>query len=299
MSTATFPQWRSPSPRPVHGSRVTVDSGRPRAVKQRRYSSATAMTMCLAAKAQLSGYPRLVFCCDFLATDDYSSSEDVSKYEVIADGLMALFAGPVTAGQEMLRLYQKRLKGMAITEDNIFTALQEPMDEFRERVSRRKRDPESPPQYVDLLIFGFVEAIPRIFSIGQGYELQEHSAHCVIGSGAQAAWPILDWRGLSSMSRLDEALYVAYEAKRIAEAGPPIGKKITMLAFIEPYGQSDPRLTQITFEDMHFLAEAFETFGPRPVTLDWHLPGRITGAVARSTPQSTTHDPKSPPPSPE
>jgi 20S proteasome alpha/beta subunit len=255
------------------------------------------MTMCLAAKAQLAGYPRLVYCCDFLATDDYSSYEDVSKYDVISAELMALFSGPITAGTELLRLYRKRLAGVAITDDNIFALLQSPMEEFRKRVSERKT--ESPPQSVDLLIFGFVEAAPRIFYIGQQHELQEHPMYCAIGSGAQAALPILDWRGLSSMSRLDEVVYAAYEAKRIAEAGPPVGKKITLVAFMEPNGPSDFRLTVIPFDDLHYLAEAFETFGPKPLTPDWCLPGRITGAVARSNLESTTSDSKSPLPSPE
>jgi 20S proteasome alpha/beta subunit len=257
------------------------------------------MTMCLAAKAQLGGFPRLVYCCDFLAANDYASYEDVSKYELIGDGLMALYSGPVTTGEELLRLYKNSLKGVALTDDNIFTVLQKPMDEFKERVSRRTINPMSAPQYVDLLIFGFVEATPRIFHVGQEKDLEEEAVYCVIGSGAQAAWAMLDWRGLSSMSRLDEVLYAAYEAMRIAEAGPPVGKKITLLAFLEPAGPSEVKLEVIAHADLPLFAEAFESFGPKPLPPHWHLPGRITGAVARSVPQSTTRDLKSPLPSQE
>jgi hypothetical protein len=244
------------------------------------------MTMCLAVKAQLAGEPRLVFCCDSLAGNDYSSYEDVSKYEVLGAGLMGLFAGPVTAGDELFRLYKKKLTGIAITEDNIFDLIQKPMDDFNQRVSRRKSDSGTPPQYVDLIIFGFVESLPRIFHISQKDAiLEEADLKCAIGSGALAAWTMLEWRGLSRSSLLDHVLYAAFEAKKLAEAGPPVGKKVTMLAFLEPLGLSDFRREAVFGEGLALLDEAFQRFGPKHIDNSWGLPTRVTHPTGSGSPE--------------
>ena len=126
-------------------------------------------------------------------------------------------------------------------------------------------------------------------------KVAEQEFKYAIGSGSGAATTMMEWRGISEDSSLDEVLYALYEGKRIAETGPPVGKKMTMLAFIEPDGE----LRQVTFEDMRLLEEAFGQFGPQPISPAWRLPGRITGAVARSNPESTTRDLRSPLPSPE
>lgn len=261
------------------------------------------MTMCLAAKAQFGGDPRIVFCCDFLAANDYGSYEDVSKYFLICDGLMGMYSGPLTTAREVSRLYPKMLKGFTVTEENVFRALSEPMEEFRRRFAARSKSVKGPggsPSNVEVLIFGFVESVPRIFHMSQADgDLEEEDLKWAIGSGAQAAWTMLEWRGLSEGSQLDHVLYAAFEAKKLAEAGPPVGKRATMLAFLEPLGQSDFRLQPVFGEGLDLLNEAFQDFGPKRIAETWNLPRRVTHPTVAESPQSTTRDSQSPPPSPE
>jgi 20S proteasome alpha/beta subunit len=192
-------------------------------------------------------------------------------------------------------LYRKQLKDADISDETVHGLLAKPMSDFNERVKARAFiAPKTIP--VELILFGFIESVPRIFYVSQKTaKVVEQDFKYAIGSGSSAATTMMEWRGISEDSSLDEVLYALYEAKRIAETGPPVGKKMTMLAFIEP----DGKLGQVTFKDMPLLAEAFDQFGPKPISPDWRLPGRITGAVARSNPESTTHDSQSPPPSQE
>jgi len=254
------------------------------------------MTMCLAAKADFAGESRIVFCCDFLAADDYCAVEDVAKYDVLSDGLMALYAGPLCECEQAVRLYKQQLKSQSITEDNVLELLWGPMDLFRKRCDRRNQyisDQSPRPPDVELLIFGFVETVPKIFYVGQATgDVVEQAQKSAIGTGASAAMTVLDWRFRSSIITLELVLYAAYEAKKMAEAGPPVGKEHTILGFVSP--KDALSLTVIAYEDMQLFQEAFGEFGPKVIGAQCHLPGRITGAVVKD-PEWPTHDLSNPP----
>jgi hypothetical protein len=250
--------------------------------------------MCAVAKAQLAGVPRLAFCCDFLVTSDYDEHEDISKYDFLCEELAAVYSGPTTTAQEIFRLYKRRLKDAVVSDDTIYALLRDTMDEFRQRVhARAHMTYKSPP--VELLIFGFIESNPRIYYVSQKTgRVREQEYKYAIGSGSYAAQALLDWRGLSDTWTLDKTLYSLYEAKKISEAGPPVGKKATMLGFLEPLGDLSFMMTPISRTDLTLLDAALAQFGPRPITPDWHLPGRITGAIARDH-EDSTPDLQSPP----
>lgn len=238
------------------------------------------MTMCAVAKCQLSGEPRLAFCCDYLVSNDYTEHEDVSKYGVLSGGLAAVYSGPPTTADEVLRLFKKRLHGVALTDETVHPILFDAMREFRKRVSARaKMVVRVPP--VELLVFGFVESCARIFYIAEkGGVVDEQDPKHAIGSGATASLATMEWRGISKTWTLDKVLYSLYEGKKMAEAGPPVGKT-TMLGFLKPIKGNHLAMTLVFRDDLSLLDEAFAEFGPKGLPPEWHLPGRITGAIAR------------------
>jgi hypothetical protein len=171
------------------------------------------MTMCAVAKAQLLGRPRLAFCCDYLVSNDYAENEVISKYDILCNGLMVVVSGPLNAFREIVRLYKKRLEDAAVSDETIYNLLWKPMDDFRNRVAdRAAMTPETPP--VELVVFGFVESNPRIFCVSQkDGSVEEHAFKYAIGSGSYAATTMMEWRGLSEDSRLDEVLYALYDMR--------------------------------------------------------------------------------------
>jgi 20S proteasome alpha/beta subunit len=236
------------------------------------------MTMCLAAKADLSGEQRIVFCCDFLVSSDYASYEDVAKYDFMGT-LMVMFAGPLGAAREAVKVYKNAVGATPVTFANVHSLLSDPMETYRNQIANRKRQPGQ----IGLLFAGFVENESRIYSVSQDGTVEERDFICAIGTGAEAAMTMLQWRGFSPDTTLQKVLYSAFEAKRISEAGV-VGKKNTMLGFLEPKG-NDIMVHVIPKKDLSLFDDAFNLFGPKPMTGEWHLPGRITGVIAKSLPE--------------
>lgn len=174
----------------------------------------TAMTMCLAATAQHAGSPRIVLTADFLASDGYSSYEDVSKYRQISEQFIALCSGPKLRARDLTRSFQAQLKDRSLGVENPESELSAIFSNWMD--SRPLDQASRSTQSTEMLISGFIDGEPRIFVASEFQErCVEVSDRYAIGAGSGAAMGMLDWRGLSENSPLRRALYLAYEAKRI------------------------------------------------------------------------------------
>src|SRR5437879_4677088 len=77
-------------------------------LKHPRY--ADDMTLCIAAHANLHGYPRIILCFDSLVGDEFGTSESLFKCDLqFAPGLTAMFAGTLEDAEDAVRLYKERL----------------------------------------------------------------------------------------------------------------------------------------------------------------------------------------------
>jgi hypothetical protein len=225
------------------------------------------MTMCIAAHAQESGYPRLVLCFDAMSGTDTFASEILFKCEYLADGIAALYAGTVPKVKELARIYKTELAKTKVTEENLTTVLWEPMRILRERHAARKTEE---PLKLTLLITGFIEGSAKIVEVDQD-DISELEAYGVTGTSTEVVEALLNWRKQSDFLSVSHTLYNLYEAKRISEVSPHVGREHTTILVLEP--TPNGRFIQHVIPS-EFMEAQFKEFGPRQLELSYNLPWR-------------------------
>jgi hypothetical protein len=158
----------------------------------------------------------------------------------------------------------------------------------------------------ELLICGFVKTPigaghmnrPVIFKIsGDTAWSCEHFG--VIGSGTDIGESSLYYREQSMAHPINRTLYQVYEAKRLGEKAPGVGKKTTLL-LVRPPLEGETQIEAIMQTGLDFLEEQFKKHGPQPI-VGYEMEaipstGRLTipGQLIR---EWSKHDRKSPQPS--
>jgi hypothetical protein len=259
--------------------------GKPR----KRYSWLKAMTLCIAAKCQQDGEPHVVCCFDAQVGSDYESSESEYKWRQLAPQVAVMFSGTLTASKDLLKIYEQDLSGVELTIRNYKDVLWKPMEAFCDETRDKTYLEEIGVKFL------FVIAIDkefRLVSINE-HGPRDHDYYAAIGTGDDSATAMLRLRRPSHRTDIYAALYFVYEAKRIGEVSPHVGK-LTHLnrLWIGPNGIDGGVLTST---DVGELDEAFKHFGPQPFDWSWGL----TSPLTKPDHQSTTDDPSHPQPSPE
>src|SRR5262249_12921976 len=89
----------------------------------------------------------------------------------------------------------------------------------------------------ELIVSGFISGYPRIFKIS-GDVVWPCNDFAVIGSGTFNGESALRWREQSSTQNLETTIYNVWEAKRLSENVPGVGKK-TILLIMRPNQPTD------------------------------------------------------------
>jgi hypothetical protein len=143
----------------------------------------------------------------------------------------------------------------------------------------------------ELIVAGFIGRNPAIFKIS-GDSVWSCDDFAVIGAGTQVAESSLYHREQSFMRNRDLSVYCVYEAKRLSQKAPGVGK-MTQLFVI----RLDQSLEMISEEGLNILERHFAEFAPRPIHIP-AIPAQVFKVHSmpgqKEDPESTTPDPSTP-----
>jgi hypothetical protein len=262
----------------------------PLPVKHRRYPEwDTDMTVCIAAASILNEDPLLVLCADMMGSTDFSSAETTWKYRPVGKGFHALLSGPTSNAREMVSAcHQELLKNPPVTMAEAIKALRTAVGEYKNILAEahiqsrlgvsyeefRKNDGSQWPEdlyrdllleiknsysNVELIVAGFLNSKPVIYKIS-GDSVWSCDDFAVIGAGTPVAEASLFHREQSFFRGKNHSLYFVYEAKKLSERAPGVGKK-TRLYVVRPDNSFEETLP----EGFQILESHFSKFAPRPI----------------------------------
>ena len=220
-----------------------------------------AMSLCIASHAynQRHHKRQIILCSDALAGDEYSTSETTLKFDIrLGTEVAILFAGTVDYAEDAISTYRDRLSKVSLTLSGYKEELYVGFQEFSDSLIRR--GVERPD--VQLLIAGFIEGEPRITYV-DSHGVQLIPSVAAIGSGAYMADAILRWRKPDQYLSTHAALYFVYEAKRLGEASPSVGKVRTHIQILEELNGGGFRVSTLLPKALSYLSNQFEKFGPQ------------------------------------
>jgi ATP-dependent protease HslVU (ClpYQ) peptidase subunit len=224
-----------------------------------------------------------------MGSTDFSSSDTTWKWRPVGDGFHAQLAGTISNARELTsqlhaQLLESKPEGVrevletlrlgfgnykhAFAEGYIQNRLgmsyanfletgkeSLPADLFRE-LSRDIADHDSEAQ---IIVSGFLNSRPVIFTV-TGESVASCDDFAVIGSGSQLAEAALYHRDQSFMNGINRTIYCVYEAKRLAEKAPGVGRRTQMFVF-----RPDGSMAIIPDQGLRLLDTWFTRFGPQPI----------------------------------
>ena len=256
------------------------------------------MTLCIAAhcmEPDWTGSPRIVAAFDWkIEEDSVGSSEGHAKLRHLTEEWVALLAGPSISETEDLALrYQAFLVNNheQLTRGNLRDQLRRPLNAYRESLADRHTHGLLAVPYSDFLDHGenwFPEELRRqvaleiaqqkidaeIVLIGVVEKEYLVIADCVygevrlchhftaIGSGHSVAKASLYHRGQESTCPLSETIYSIFEAKKLGENVPGVGKVTTILV-VRRNEDGTLAWDVLQSEDIEFEESLYHKFGPK------------------------------------
>lgn len=268
------------------------------------------MTLCIAATCQENREPRIVLCCDAMAGTDASSSETALKRVLLPpSAFVGLYSGTISESYEVLSRYRQQLGSFDPLEylplHELMEHLRAPLrnhrdakrndlvrrllgltyDEFLVRgnqvdsLKRTKVEDEIGRLVVDvdLLISGFMpdsRSQPQALIFSTVSENLQHDKNfACIGTGSEVAEQSLRRREQTFDFPLDLTLYQVYEAKRMSEIAPNVGKA-TRLGVMKPSTGADApyRLNELTQDAEEFLEQCYRRYGLQEIDEHFTFP---------------------------
>jgi 20S proteasome alpha/beta subunit len=224
------------------------------------------VTLCIAVKCREFLYgPRVVCCFDAQVGNDYESSESEYKFTELSKDVSAMYSGPLVAAKDLLTSYEQKLARAKFTVSNYRDVLWKPMQVFADANAKRASYQQEDAD-VKLLLIAVVEGGFRLLTVDSN-GIREHSYHAAIGTGEDSATAMLRWRKPTDTTDLQAAIYFAYEAKRIGEVSPHVGKHTFINVLCPKHGLRRP----IEEKEIEEVKEAFNRFGPQPFDWKWKL----------------------------
>lgn len=234
---------------------------RPLVHQPKRYTN-RAMTVCIAAKADVTKDPRIVLCCDSKLSLGFTSSDCGLKLMSLGNNWFCMMSGDLGLALRLATKYRNFLSANVVHESTVEEQLRIPLIEFgrsliadsaakygvtlehymggenlrQDIVSLIKADIEAHRATgAELIIAGFAKPSmePIIAKVGDyGVSLFEDSA--CIGSGGYIAEVILNERDHAKYRDFNRVLYTVFEAKRFSERAEGVNKT-TYIAVLTPY----------------------------------------------------------------
>jgi hypothetical protein len=300
------------------------------------------VTLCIAAKT-FDSYgkelmePSVVTCCDHLIETPTAKADIGSKCWMVSPDWEVMMAGTFPLAVELVHIYEQHLKNS--TDDGTATIekLRVPIDIFRKRAAQRftqsryavsreefmengrawfgeqlfrealldmRSYVEQEEKQVQLLLVGNDgEGFLAIYKYSCG-ELWECDGFAAIGSGETIAEAALYLRGIVETHPLAYVAYAVYEAKRLGEITPGVGR-LTTMSVVDLIGDDEEHLRSryVSSAGLGFLGGQFcDKYGLRPyeyspLPKDFLSGSNVLPAVGTTEqehPQSTTDGPSDP-----
>jgi hypothetical protein len=260
----------------------------------------TDMTLCIGALSQHAGNPRIVLCFDSKISADEFASETEYKFHRLNGKLVSMFSGAPGRAKELAWIYREFLRTVNLDKQQIIEQLREPITTFKRRLAnaylgrtlelsyddfltrgtksfgkdfqRRLGLIEDHPLRVDLIIAGFLGQFPVLCELRNG-ELELRTNYSMIGTGVYTAEPSLHSRKQQEMTTVHSTMYNVYEAKKLGEASPHVGKFTTMLVLSPPDAPSESmHIDVVQPEGLNYLDNLYDQYGPKPMPCQYTFP---------------------------
>ncbi|TAJ97422.1 MAG: hypothetical protein EPO41_03180 [Reyranella sp.] len=258
------------------------------------------MTVCIAVRCQDKDVEKIVLCTDRKASTALGSAETAFKQYDISNGWWCLGSGDEPDIIALVHLYRTQFRQATTepTRDTIFDFLKVPLrqrkaalceDYIQSRFAisydnfiKEGKGRFPPDQFygtmqailelelkASLVIAGYVEHKHAVVFTTDGYGMLRPTGDFAVGGeGGYIAQSSLLRRQCIKYQSLHEALYLAYEAKTLAESVGSVGSE-TLITVLGP--KSWHVINDSAIEQM---AEMFTKYGPQPVG-DVNLKGTI------------------------
>lgn len=144
-------------PRTTHPNRPFVQP-----VKQKRYPDLKGkrVTVCIAAKCQDQGRPRIVLCSDTrVSAGDYGSTDSTVKFKGISKGWIGLISGNREDAEEILQMIAERFSRTDLVSASVVVSV------VTEVLAEFSSSSLCTPNCCDLLVCGFVKQMPVIMTV--------------------------------------------------------------------------------------------------------------------------------------
>jgi len=276
------------------------------------------MTLCIAAASREDGAPRIVLAADLRVEIGWIGADVGFKLSWLTKNWPALLAGNVASARELLQTYDSALDGTELTESNLYSELKTPAERhklalcdhhvrmklgvsYSEFIQHGKayfsetvfRDTESEVRALnfdcDLIVCGFPSSdyaarkhVPRIFTISDNGEVCRHDNFATIGSGSGIANSVLYQRQLTDYATLERTLYVVYEAMKLANSAPGVGRRINIIVTSPPDETGFVRSRMLSTDGFKRQDELFDKYAPKE--LDTLPPISADSLLAIGTP---------------
>ena len=213
------------------------------------------MTVCIGGICSARTEPRIVLCSERRLEDETSGSDVGLKWYPAGKGFWALISGgDFGLGLEQAEVIKRHIDSVAIQSRSIAEELRicaatlkrRALDEFTmdrqgltyqyildEGTKKLPRDIHRNILYDaqkigiknDFLIAGFIGDEPHLLLMDRCGVVRQSEVFASVGSGAPIAMAALRQRGFKSSMSVDEAIYYIWEAKRLSEIAPGVGRK--------------------------------------------------------------------------
>lgn len=255
------------------------------------------MTLCMAARCVDGNRRLIVTTADQRAEKDWAGGEVGWKFGWAArPGWGALLAGEIGKAEDFLATSRELLNPEEFTSRNIFDKLNEVSCAHKKKLIERhvqmrlgisferfltEGEHELTSQVrnqmmyeierldfgCSLILFGYIQHEPFMFSIDSEGEVTFCQNFSAIGTGAVIAEATLYQRGQSAFnSSLDQTLYNLYEASEMARIAPGVSKTRHFAVF-EPSETEDEKVTLNVLSDecLDTLGELFNQYGSKRI----------------------------------
>lgn len=227
------------------------------------------MTLCIAAICREENDPRIVFCNDTLSSQGpLGSRNSTTKVDVLGNGWIVQLAGNVPIARNAiddLRQVFSAANFHATTRNAVLDAV---------------RNTLNPRQLIEplagqLLFSGFVRRTPLLIvvtDVAGTLEIGSQETFVAVGEGDLAATILLNYREYKETLPIELALYLIYEAKRIASQVTSVGSLTIIGKQANAEGQFPAKALINFFSPLGLdaLDQMFQKLGPQP------LPRRIS-----------------------
>ncbi len=278
------------------------------------------MTLCIAAKCSYQDENAIIMSSDWRIEDDASGSQTALKQGCLAPGWWFMYAGIQARAVELVISIKDYLKDHPLGPGAISLTIRESLRKHREKMADELIHSQIARSYqwlleeghsvlpsdycsqliryvadirleAQLIVCGFCDNDPVIFLIDEtrgapiAGPIENFAA---IGSGSLIALSVLHQREHQSTVPFRRALYHVYEAKRLGEAAPGVGKQTTVTVLLVGGKVGRPNESA-----SFFVQQCYDRYAPKDLEgkEDWEASPEslISVSPGPAIPQETKH----------